>query len=241
VCLIIKPKKTEEEDEFRLTYIRGGLMKTPEISVLQAQKEIAVFGDRMQRMFGMVREMVGLEPEDAEFQKLFDRVEKYENISDNMENEIGRYLGLVGEAHLSDDTKGKIRGMLRQIGELESIGDSCFNLARIIRRARENKPEFTETQTQGVHQMMDLVDKALTQMNLLLTDEEGDGSIAPSEALELEINQLRNSLKDKNMQDMDNHVYSYGSGSVYMDFISECEKNGDYIINVVQANAGVAE
>ncbi len=241
VCLIIKPKKTEEEDEFRLTYIRGGLMKTPEISVLQAQKEIAVFGDRMQRMFGMVREMVGLEPEDAEFQKLFDRVEKYENISDNMENEIGRYLGLVGEAHLSDDTKGKIRGMLRQIGELESIGDSCFNLARIIRRARENKPEFTETQTQGVHQMMDLVDKALTQMNLLLTDEEGDGSIAPSEALELEINQLRNSLKDKNMQDMDNHVYSYGSGSVYMDFIGECEKNGDYIINVVQANAGVAE
>ena len=241
VCLIIKPKKTEEEDEFRLTYIRGGLMKTPEISVLQAQKEIAVFGDRMQRMFGMVREMVGAELEDAEFQKLFDRVEKYENISDNMENEIGRYLGLVGEAHLSDDTKGKIRGMLRQIGELESIGDSCFNLARIIRRARENKPEFTETQTQGVHQMMDLVDKALTQMNLLLTDEEGDGSIAPSEALELEINQLRNSLKDKNMQDMDNHVYSYGSGSVYMDFIGECEKNGDYIINVVQANAGVAE
>ena len=241
VCMIIKPKKTEDEDEFRLTYIRGGIMKTPEISVLQAQKEISVFGERMQRMFGMVREMVGTGLEDAAFQKMFERVEKYENISDNMENEIGRYLGLVGEAHLSDDTKEKIRRMLRQIGELESIGDSCYNLARIIRRARDSKPEFTDTQTQGVQQMMELVDKAMTQMNVLLSGRKEDGSIAPSEELELEINQLRNSLKDKNMQDMDNHVYSYGSGSVYMDFIGECEKNGDYIINVVQARVGEAE
>ena len=241
VCMIIKPKKAEDEDEFRLTYIQSGIMKTPEISVLQAQKEIAVFGERMQRMFGMVREMVGAELEDAAFQKMFDRVEKYENISDNMENEIGRYLGLVGEAHLSDDTKEKIRRMLRQIGELESIGDSCYNLARIIRRARETKPEFTQAQTEGVGHMMDLVDKAMTQMNVLLSGRKDDGSIAPSEELEMEINQLRNSLKDKNAQDMDNHVYSYSSGSVYMDFISECEKNGDYIINVVQARVGDAE
>jgi len=238
VCMIIKPKKAEDEDEFRLTYIQSGIMKTPEISVLQAQKEISVFGERMQRMFGMVREMVGAELEDAAFQKMFERVEKYENISDNMENEIGRYLGLVGEAHLSDDTKEKIRRMLRQIGELESIGDSCYNLARIIRRARENKPEFTQAQTEGVGHMMDLVDKAMTQMNVLLSGRKDDGSIAPSEELELEINALRNSLKDKNAQDMDNHVYSYSSGSVYMDFIGECEKNGDYIINVVEARLG---
>ncbi|MBQ5482590.1 MAG: Na/Pi cotransporter family protein, partial [Bacteroidales bacterium] len=142
VCRIIKPKKTEEEDEFRLKYIRGGLMKTPEISVLQAQKEIEDFGKRMQRMFELVWELYTTQDDQA-FAKLFDRIEKYEGISDRMENEIGRYLGQVGDAHLSDDTKEKIRAMLRQIGELESVGDSCFNLARILRRKRATKIVFT--------------------------------------------------------------------------------------------------
>ena len=238
VCKLIPQKKSEEDDEFRLTYIRGGIMKTPEISVLQAQKEIAVFGERMQRMFGMVRDMIGTELDDAAFQKVFERVEKYENISDSMENEIGRYLGQVGDAHLSDETKEKIRAMLRQIGELESIGDSCFNLARIIRRARENKPDFVDSQKAGIQQMVELVDKALTQMNILLSGRKEEHDIAASEEIERAINELRNNLKDKNMQDMDSHVYSYGSGSVYMDFIGECEKNGDYIINVVEARLG---
>ncbi len=238
VCKLIQPKKSEEEDEFRLQYIRGGLMKTPEISVLQAQKEISVFGERMQRMFGMVRDMVGEKLEDEAFKKLFERVEKYENISDNMENEIGRYLGQVGDAHLSDDTKEKIRAMIRQIGELESIGDSCYNLARIVRRARENKVEFTDTQKEGVLRMLGLVDQALSQMNLLLSGRKEDYDISVSRSIEDAINSCRNDLKDKNMQDLDNRVYSYGSGSVYMDFISECEKNGDYVINVVEARLG---
>ncbi len=237
VCKIIQPRNSEDEDEFRLQYIRGGLMKTPEISVLQAQKEIALFGERMQRMFRMVRDLDATE-DDAAYQKLFERITKYEEISDNMENEIGRYIGQVGDAHLSDETKEKIRAMLRQIGELESIGDSCFNLARIQRRKRESESKFTENQLAGVIRMYDLVDEALTQMNVLLAGRRDDHDIVASEVLEEKINACRNELKEKNIRDLDNHVYGYDASTVYMDLISEFEKTGDYIINVVEARLG---
>ena len=155
VCSIIKPRKSEEEDEFRLRYIRGGIMKTPEISVLQAQKEIIVFGEKMGKMHQMVVELTSAAED--QFSKLFDRIEKFEEQSDKMENEIGRYLGDVGDAHLSDDTKEKIRRMLRQIGELESIGDSAYNMARILRRKFDAKIAFTPQQDAGVKQMFGLL------------------------------------------------------------------------------------
>ena len=239
VCRIIKPKKSEEEDEFRLKYIRGGLMKTPEISVLQAQKEIVDFGNRMQRMFGMVRDLYVLKDE-QEFDKLFERIEKYEGISDRMENEIGRYLGQVGDAHLSDDTKEKIRSMLRQIGELESIGDGCYNLARILRRRRDNKIEFTPEQEAGIQQMFALVDESLTRMNTLLTGRREDYDVAVSEEIEARINLCRNTLRQQNIENLDNHVYGYDNGTVFTDLIGECEKTGDYVINVVEARLGAA-
>ena len=237
VCLLIKPKKTEEEDEFRLQYIRGGIMKTPEISVLQAQKEIVVFGERMQRMFDLVKELYGTADEQA-FDKLFERIKKVEEVSDKMENEIGRYLGDVGSAHLSDDTKQKIRAMLRQIGELESIGDSCFNLARIMRRKRENKLAFNERLESGVQEMFALVDESLTRMNEMLAGRREDFSIGISEEVERRINACRNRLKQGNIEDMDAQVYGYDVGTVFSDLIGECEKTGDYVINVVEARLG---
>ena len=237
VCFLIKPKKSEEEDEFRLQYIRGGIMKTPEISVLQAQKEIVVFGERMERMFGMVKELYGIQDEQA-FDKLFDRIKKVEDMSDKMENEIGRYLGEVGSAHLSDDTKQKIRAMLRQIGELESVGDSCFNLARILRRKRENKVAFDEQLEAGVAEMFALVDEALARMNESLAGRREDVSIAGSEDVERRINACRNALKQKNIENLDAQVYGYDLGTVFSDLIGECEKTGDYIINVVEARLG---
>ena len=240
VCALIKPKKTEEEDEFRLQYIRGGIMKTPEISVLQAQKEIVVFGERMERMFGMVKELYGTEDEQA-FEKLFERIRKVEDVSDKMENEIGRYLGDVGSAHLSDDTKQKIRAMLRQIGELESIGDSCFNLARILRRKRENKVAFDEKLEAGVTEMFGLVDEALARMNEMLAGRREDFSIGVSEEVERRINACRNRLKQENIDNMDARVYGYDIGTVFSDLIGECEKTGDYIINVVEARLGAVK
>ena len=236
VCAIIRPKKTEEEDEFRLQYIRGGLMKTPEISVLQAQKEIVLFGQKMQYMYELVKEMYNAS--DEEFAKLYDRVDKYEDLSDRMENEIGKYLGDVGQAHLSDETKGEIRAMLRQIGELESVGDSFFNLARILRRKRENKIEFTEGQVKGGMEMVQLLEEALTQMNHVLSSPRENVGLGKSAYIEARINDCRNRLKQENIDALDQHVYGYDNGTVFMDLIGECEKSGDYIINVVEARVG---
>ena len=239
VCLIIKPRKSEEEDEFRLQYIRGGLMKTPEISVLQAQKEIVVFGDNMRKMFSQVRELYSISDDQA-FAKAFGHLQKSEEGSDKMENEIGRYLGQVGDAHLSDDTKTKIRSMLRQIGELESIGDSCFNLARILRRKRENKITFNKAEEDGLLRMFSLVDEALERMNQLLAGPRENYDIVISEEIESNINACRNALKQQNIANLDNHTYGYDNGTVFNDIISECEKTGDYIINVVEARLGAA-
>ena len=239
MCLIIKPRKSEEEDEFRLQYIRGGLMKTPEISVLQAQKEIVVFGDNMRKMFSQVRELYSISDDQA-FAKAFGHLQKSEEGSDKMENEIGRYLGQVGDAHLSDDTKTKIRSMLRQIGELESIGDSCFNLARILRRKRENKITFNKAEEDGLLRMFSLVDEALERMNQLLAGPRENYDIVISEEIESNINACRNALKQQNIANLDNHTYGYDNGTVFNDIISECEKTGDYIINVVEARLGAA-
>jgi len=237
VCLLIKPKKSEEEDEFRLQYIRGGIMKTPELSVFQAQKEIVVFGERMQHLFGLVRELY-VTQDDQGFEKLFERIRKGEDASDQMENEIGRYLGDVGAAHLSDDTKQKISAMMREIGELESVGDSCFSLARIMRRKRENKVWFEDKLNDGILAMYQLLDDALTQMNKTLSGLKEDYTIEESARLEASINALRNQLKQQNITNLDQQVYDYNLGTVLSDLISECEQTGDYIINVVEARLG---
>ena len=239
VCKLIKPKASEEEEEFRLKYIRGGLMKTPEISVLQAQKEIAVFGERMMKMSEMVRDLYRTTDE-AEFKKIFERIQKYEQISDNMENEIGKYLGQVGDAHLSDETKEKIRAMLRQIGELESIGDAGYNMARVIRRKHEAKIDFNEQQENGIKEMLALAQKAGERMLEMLNGRREDFDFQPSEEIEGQINDCRDRLKEQNMRNIDEHVYSYDSGSIYMDLINEAEKAGDYIINVVEARLGTS-
>ena len=239
VCWIIKPGKAEQEDEFRLQYIRGGLMKTPEISVLQAQKEIALFGTQMQKMLGMVKDLWETQ-EDEAFTKLFDRIKKFEDESDKMENEIGRYLGQVSDAHLSDETKEKIRGMIRQIGELESIGDSCFNLARILQRKRENKVMFADPQWQGVVQIHGLVDGAMTRMNEMLEGHKEDFTIDVSADYEERINALRNTLKQQNLSDLDNHVYGYDNGTVFIDLVNELEKVADYVLNVAEARLGTS-
>lgn len=239
VCYIIKSGKADDEDEFRLQFIRGGIMKTPEISILQAQKEIVIFGEKMQHMFDLVKDLYMTTDEQA-FKKLFERIEKTEEGSDRMEQEIGKYLGDVSDAHLSDDTKEKIRAMLRQIGELESIGDSCFGLARIMRRKQENKIEFNKKQEEGVSQMFGLLDQALTRMNELLAGRREEYDITLSEEIENSINACRNRLKQENINNLDQHTYGYVSGTVFSDLISECEKTGDYIINVVESRLGAA-
>ena len=238
VCRVIKPRKQDEEEDFRLHFITSGIMKTPELSVLEAQKEIRDFSDRIQRMFGMVQTLL-TEKDDQQFNKLFSRIEKYEGISDNMELEIAKYLNNVSDAHLSYDTKAKIRAMLREISELESIGDSCYNIARTINRKFAGKEDhFNEKQSEHIHQMFTLTDSALSQMNALMGGRKEAFDVNRTFNIENEINNYRNQLKRQNIIDVNNHQYTYAVGTIYMDIINECEKLGDYVVNVVEARMG---
>ena len=240
VCYVIKPKRKADEDDFRLRFIQTGIMKTPEISVLEAQKEIHSFAERIQRMFGMVRELLG-EKNPDKFVKLFSRIEKYEGISDNMEIEIANYLDQVSDAHLSDETKAKISAMLREISEIESIGDSCYNIARTISRKINGKEDFTAKQYEHIHQMFELTDNSLSQMNIILVGHKSDVDVNHSFNIENEINNYRNQLKTQNINDVNNHEYTYAIGTMYMDIIQECEKLGDYVVNVVEARMGIRQ
>ena len=237
VCWIIKSGKKDEEEDFRLRFIQAGIMKTPELSVLEAQKEISSFAERMQRMFGMVRELLSTHDE-SEFVKLYTRIEKYENISDSMEQEIAKYLSAVSDAHLSDETKAKIRDMMREITELESIGDSCYNLARTISRLVNSKEDFTEKQYERIHQMFELTDDSLSQMNVIIRGRKEHLDVNRSFNIETEINNYRTQLRTQNVFDINNHEYTYNVGTMYMDIINECEKLADYVVNVVEARMG---
>jgi putative transmembrane Na+/Pi-cotransporter len=234
VCFVLPTKEDSDEEDFRLRFIQAGIMKTPELSVFEAQKEISSFGERIQRMFGMVQDLLH-EQNPEKSAKLVERIKKYEVISDSMEIEIAKYLDHVGNAHLSDDTKMKIRNMLREISEIESIGDSCYNLARTISHGRESNERLTPELRQNVEQMFKLTDAALTQMNYTFQHNREKVDVNKSFEIENNINDLRERLRDQNIDDVNDHKYSYDLGTAYLDIIQECEKLGDYVINVVQA------
>lgn len=233
VCALIKQK--DEEEEYRLQYITGGMLSTAELSILQAHKEISLFGERTGRMLDMAKELFYEKNEDV-FNKTYSRVEKYENISDRMEIEIANYLTCVAEGRLSSEGKEEIRIMLRAVTEIESIADSCNNLARSIRRRNEGNSTFTDEQNHNIDQMLALVDKALHRMiEILKKTEVVHDDINQSYNIENEINNYRNQLKIHNLEDVNNKKYQYQDGVYYMDIVAEAEKLGDYILNVVQA------
>ena len=239
VCALIHPK--EEDEEPRLRFITGGMLSTAELSILQARKEIHLFAERTHHMFGMVQDLLHTEKDD-DFNKLFSRIEKYENISDNMELEIANYLNQVSEGRLSSESKLQIRAMLREVTEIESIGDSCYNLARTINRKRQTNQDFTEKQYEHIHFMMKLTDDALAQMIVVVEKPEHQSiDINKSFNIENEINNYRNQLKNQNILDVNNKEYDYQMGVYYMDIIAECEKLGDYVVNVVEASSDVKE
>lgn len=234
VCFLIKGKKDEDE-EYRLRYITGGMLSTAELSILQAHKEITLFAERTGRMLDMVKALFYEKNEDA-FLKIYSRVEKYESISDRMEIEIANYLTCVAEGRLSSEGKEEIRIMLRAVSEIESIADSCNNMARNIKRRNEFKSIFTDEQNHNVDQMLALTEKALHRMiEILKKSELVRDDVNPSYNIENEINNYRNQLKIHNVENINNKKYQYQDGVYYMDIIGEAEKLGDYVLNVVQA------
>ena len=232
VCKIIPVKAVDEDDVVRLKYIQSGIMKTPEISVLEAQKEIAHYVQRTQRMFAFVREMNG-SLSDEDFQKHFERVAKYEDISDKMEAEIGKYLGEVSDAHLSDDTKAKIRSMFREINEIESVGDSCLSLSRALKRKRDSGAAFAEELTAKIDVVLAMLDNVLMETYDVVR---GESRTMP------DTRSVRHhciDLSNENLTQLDHGAYSFTTGTVYNDIVTECGKFAGYVENVAEARLGV--
>ncbi len=237
VCWLLPDKSQAQKEEFRLQYIQTNLVQTPEIAVLQAQKETAAFAERVGQMFDMVQQLFA-EKKDKQFGELFSQIEQEEDHTDRMEIEIARYLEQVSNGHLSDETKQKIRRMMREISELESIGDSCYKLARTLQRKHEEGKTFNEHQTAQLLSLMTLCRNSIRQMQTVMHGHCSKHDIRDSFRIENDINQMRNSLKTENVQAVNNQEYDYIIGSIYVDMINELEKLGDYVVNVVEARFG---
>ena len=237
VCRLLPVKTAEAELPTTLHFISRGVIQTPEIAMLQAQKEIVHYGERMHRMFGMVCAIID-EKDRKEFESQYARIERYETIADNMEMEIADYLEQVGKQHLSDDSKDKVRVILRQIGELESIGDACYKIARTVNHLRDNKEDFTAEQYVKLQDMLQLVNEAVVQMIVVVSGRHKDLSLSDSQSIESDINHLRDQLRSETVEGVNAHQYTYTLGTLYSDIVSDCERIGDYVMNVVEARLG---
>lgn len=237
VTKLIPAKPEEEENESHLTFITTGLLSTSELSILQASKEIQLYGERAQRMFGLVRDLFH-ETDDKEFTSKFSRIQKYENISDRMEVEIANYLTKVSAGRLSDESKHQVQMKLRVISEIESVADSCYNLARTLQRRHQQPERFTDEINGNVELMFNLIESGLQNMCNVLGEEHIDQMyVNTAQNIENEINNYRNQLKMQNVIAVNEGYYDYPTATTYMDTIVECEKMGDYIVNVVEAVA----
>ena len=239
VCWLLPEREQPQMEQFRLRYIQANIVQTPEISVLQAEKETALLGQRVQQMFTLVRQLVD-ETDDKHFGDLYKQITNQEEITDQAEYEIARFLEDVSSDHLSDITKKKVRQIMREIGELESIGDACYNMARTLNRRNEfdSSPTLTRDLRTKLDTMMQRTDDALTQMNTVMTGHTREHDINDSYRIEEDINQMRNRLKAESIAAVNDQQYDYVVGTMFSDLVGECEKLGDYVINVVQARFG---
>jgi phosphate:Na+ symporter len=235
VVEMLVPTRKKSDDEFGLKFIQGGLLSSSELSIAQAEKEIAVFAERVGRMIVMAHTLIHTKEQSEEFNALLSRIEKYEDISDRMELEIARYLNTCAQGRLSNEGKLKISGMINIISEIESIADCCYGIGKIISRKIESKAEFTDEIYANIDKMYDYLNEAMALMLGLLADIENvdEHSIIDSYNKEREINNMRNMLRGANVNNIADNRYAYQAGIYYMDIISDLERTGDYIINVV--------
>lgn len=236
VCWVMPAKHKDDEEDFSLKFINRGLLTASELNIAQAQKEIEVYGKRVARMIGMAEEIIHLNSDNPRYSEVFSRIEKYEDISDKMEIEIGNYLNKVAEGRLSPEGKMRVAGMLRVICEIESIADCCFNVAKTTKRKLQNNVKFPAVIEEEVDRMFSLVDKAIANMLEILKEMESpdDSRIITSYNIEREINNYRNQLRDTNIANINNKMYDFRDGIFFMDLIGEGEKIGDLVLNVVE-------
>lgn len=229
------PAKHHGDDEFQLKFIQGGILSASELNISQAEKEISVFAERVARMLPMAKELVTTKDGSDEFNKVYSRLEKYEEISDRMEIEIANYLNRCAEGRLSNESKRRIAAMLSIDSEIESIADCALGVGKILLRKQQSSVTFNEEIYKNIGTMFSYVDKAVQNMLLLLQniEHQNEPDIIVSYNCEREINNLRNQLRTNNIENINDRHYEYQSGIYYMDIISTLEKMGDYVINVV--------
>lgn len=232
---LLVPAKHAGDDEFQIKFISGGILSASELNISQAEKEIHVFAERVARMLPMARDLVTKKDGSDEFNKVYSRLEKYEEISDRMEIEIANYLNRCAEGRLSNQSKRRIAAMLSIDSEIESIADCALGVGKILLRKQQSNVDFNEEIYKNIDTMFDYVGRATDNMMKLLSnlEHQQENTIITSYNCEREINNLRNILRSNNISNINEHHYEYQSGIYYMDIISTLEKLGDYIINVV--------
>lgn len=234
IVIWMVPQK-EDDEEFRLKYISFGLLTTSEMSILQAKSEINLYSHRVTRMFGFLRMMfnaTSVRERDTHAK----RIAKYEEISDNIEVEIANYLTRILENRdITGISSKRIRSMFKIIDEIESIADACYNMMRTLERKYESKSTFNQEQKRNINRMFDLIDKALATLNENMELGYKHVSLEKAQAVETEINELRNELKAEHLKNIEKNKYSYLSGIYYNDMYSESEIMGDHIINISES------
>jgi phosphate:Na+ symporter len=228
-------KNPKEEEKFRLKFIQGGLLSTAELSLDQAKQEIIHFGDIIIRQYSFVRSAL-TQANDEEFDVLFKKISYYEEVTDKIEFEIAEYMSQIGEEEISSESGSRIQAMYKIIGEMESMGDSAYNLARIMQRKRLNNIVFDELMIKNVLNMFDLIDKAFDVMiENLKAGYTKLNNIENAYDAEKDINKYRDMLREGNLLNLGKNQYDYLTGVYFMDIIAECERVGDYVINVSES------
>lgn len=235
VTWLLKGHKDEEE-VFRLRYIQGGMMSTAELSLEQAEQEVVHFSEIVRKQYVYAREALNKADDEDKFDSLFKKLEHYEQITDRIEFEIAKYLSNIRESDISQEGTNKLHAMYTIISELESIGDSGFNIGRVLQRKNMHNQKFDEAMIKKLNHMLDLVDVALDAMTSNLR--QGFShiiNISNAQDAEHDINEYRDNLKEEHLRNIESEESDYLKGVYYMDFVSECERVGDFAINVSEA------
>jgi len=231
------PSKGDVDEQFHLDYISTGMMGTPELSLLEAKKEVEKFGRIDKKMLGFVKQLLQT-TEKKEANQLFIRIKKYEDITDRMEVEIADYLLKVSEQELSKNASLRVRSYLSIIADLERTGDILYQMSKNIERKLDEKTWFTPEQRNNLLDMFSLLEKAFDTMLENLNSDFDQVSIEKANLLEAEINKRRNELRKQHFMSMEKGDYNIKSGLIYTDLFSSCEKVGDQVINVTEAVCG---
>ena len=228
------PDRGEDDEEFRLKYINTGIFSTSELATMQAQKEILNFGNRIEKMYSFIQSIL-VETKSKKYYKLLSKIEKYEQITDNLEQEIADYLTKISEGEISHVSSIKVRAMLKIIDDMESVGDSIYQLSKVIDNMKQMKLEFTKDQLTSLSSMSEIIDSAFVEMNKNLENDFSSMDVELANSIEVMINNKRNELRQQHIEDLKSKKYKHKVGSIYSDMFSINEKIGDYIINVSEA------